>query len=369
MQGDELTVSATECVRLTGISRERLRTWERRHGFPVPARAAAGRRRYQLADVAAMISVRRAVDGGVSVADAIERVRDSAGGGPDASALAAGLDEAPLPTIVVAGPRPLTVVYANRTARNRQETPEAGAAIEGDLADQLARAFASAGPLQFDRPSWSEGGVPVPCVAAPIDGGNAAPLVALYDIETAGAQDDRATTVAARSELERARDDLAERDTALDVADEVAGALRVNTGVEAIVASLDVVLRRLGAVDGALAPYMAGQVVVGRSVRGLLGPEMLTVAAHPGLAHAVREGEIASLHPAAAAGLELPENMGALVVPATCAGEPLAVLLLVFDGTPVVGSGALRALALLGTAFGLALMQERLLTDEPGGGR
>ena len=53
-------------------------------------------------------------------------------------------------------------------------------------------------------------------------------------------------------------------------------------------------------------------------------------------------------------------------MPATCAGEPLGVLLVVFDGEPALGSGALRALATLGTALGLALMQERLLTDEPG---
>jgi len=129
------------------------------------------------------------------------------------------------------------------------------------------------------------------------------------------------------------------------------------------------VLRRLGAVDVALAPYMAGQVVLGRSARGMLGPDMLTVAAHPDLATAVRDGEIATLAPQAAAGLEIPEGLGALVVPATCAGEPLGVLLVVFEGEPALGSGALRALATLGTALGLALMQERLLTDEPGSGR
>ncbi len=140
-------------------------------------------------------------------------------------------------------------------------------------------------------------------------------------------------------------------------------------GVEAIVASTELLLRRLGAVDAALAPYMAGQIVVGRSSRGLLGPEMLTVAAHPDLARAVRDGEIVALAPEAATGLEVPEGLGALLVPATCAGEPLAILLVLFDGTPAPASGALRTLSLIGTALGLALMHERLLTDEPGAGR
>ena len=364
----ELTVSATECARLTGISRERLRTWERRHGFPVPARTAGGRRRYALADVAAMISVRRAVDGGVPVTEAIARVGDRGSGAP-AAALAAGLDEAPLPTLVIAGPRPLTIVFANRAARSRGETPPAGSELGGELAEQVARAFAASGPVQFERSPWSGDGVPVACVATAIDGAPGAALVALYDIETATTQEARGAAATARSELARLETDLAERDAALDLSAEVAGALRAYAGVEAIVASVELVLRRLGAVDVALAPYMAGQVVLGRSARGMLGPDMLTVAAHPDLATAVRDGEIATLAPEAAAGLEIPEGLGALVVPATCAGEPLGLLLLVFEGEPALGSGALRALATLGTALGLALMQERLLTDEPGGGR
>ena len=124
-----------------------------------------------------------------------------------------------------------------------------------------------------------------------------------------------------------------------------------------------------GALDGALAPYMAGQIVIGRSVRGLLGPDMVTVAAHSGLARVVRDGEVAVLDPAEAGELGLPDGLGAVLVPATCAGEPLGVLILVFDGHPRLGAGTLRILTLIGTALGLALMQERLLVDEPGAGR
>src|ERR671931_195801 len=43
---DGQTLSATRFAQLTGMSRERLRTWERRYGFPEPRRGGPGARRY-----------------------------------------------------------------------------------------------------------------------------------------------------------------------------------------------------------------------------------------------------------------------------------------------------------------------------------
>src|SRR6195952_6005146 len=54
------TVSATRFSQLTGVSRERLRTWERRHGFPQPVRVGSGPRRYAIADTARVLAVRHA---------------------------------------------------------------------------------------------------------------------------------------------------------------------------------------------------------------------------------------------------------------------------------------------------------------------
>ena len=268
----------------------------------------------------------------------------------------------PLPTLVIAGPVPATIVYANRAARARAETPAMNSVVSGDLDQQITAAFANGEPTRFDRPSWSEDGVPVTCLAVPIDAGSGPALIALYDVEAGEVQDQRASAAAVQTELERIGRDLEERDAALDLGHEVAQALRQQAGVEAIIDSVELILRRLGAVDVALAPYMTGQIVIGRSARGMLGPEMLTVAAVPDVAWVIREGEIATVTPEAARALQIPEGLGALIVPATCAGEPLAVLLLLFDGEPALGSGALRALEILGTALGLALMQERLLT-------
>ena len=65
------TVSATRFAALTGVSRERLRTWERRYGFPVPHRTDAGPRRYALEDVQRVVAVRRAAEAGVPIPRAI----------------------------------------------------------------------------------------------------------------------------------------------------------------------------------------------------------------------------------------------------------------------------------------------------------
>ena len=361
-------MSATECARLTGLSRERLRTWERRHGFPVPVRATPAARRYAVADIGILVSARRAADAGVPVRDAIARAREAAPAAPGQDALAAAFDGAPQPAVVIAGPARPTIVHVNRAARGRRETPTPGTPLGGELAARVQDAFAGTGSPRFDRPPWSEGGLTVPCMAVPI-GDAGIPMLVLHDLETGDEQGDSAAAAAALTDLEAARADLEERDAALDVAARAAELLQVRSGVEALVACIDTVHRALGAIDGALAPYMAGQIVIGRSVRGLLGPDMVTVAAHPSLARVVRDGVIAMLDPSEAGDLGLPDGLGVALVPATCAGEPLGVLVLIFEGRPQVGVGTRRVLALIGTALGLALMQERLLTDETGAGR
>ncbi len=367
MEGADPTISATEFARLTGLSRERLRTWERRHGFPVPVRSGAGRRRYALADAAPLIAARRAADAGVPVAAALTQARAAAQGAEvTTDVLVRAFEEAPLESLVVSGPSPVTVLYANRAAREAHGTPVVGDDIDGEPGDRIAAAFAASGPSRFERLPWQPGDVAAPCLAVPLQSAEAAaPLLVLYELEPAGSRTERAAARAVEEHLEETSDELAERETALALADEVVELLRDRPGVAAITASADLLLRRLDIVDVAVAPYMTGQIVLGRSSRGLLGPDMVTVAAHRQLADAVRDGEIAALAPPDAAALGAPEGLGALIVPAICAGEALAVLVLLFDDTPVVGDGLLRTLRLIATTLGLALMQERFLGDEP----
>ncbi|MBQ0841891.1 MAG: MerR family transcriptional regulator, partial [Paraperlucidibaca sp.] len=57
-----LPINAVE--RETGVSKELLRMWERRYGFPAPQRDVQGDRIYPLAQVAKLRLLRRLIDNG-----------------------------------------------------------------------------------------------------------------------------------------------------------------------------------------------------------------------------------------------------------------------------------------------------------------
>lgn len=60
---DGLSIAAVE--RETGISKDALRVWERRYGFPLPARNAFGERVYPAAQVGRLRMIRRLMDQGL----------------------------------------------------------------------------------------------------------------------------------------------------------------------------------------------------------------------------------------------------------------------------------------------------------------
>lgn len=63
MKPTMLSISAAE--RETGLSKETLRVWERRYGFPLPARDAQGERSYPLSQIEKLRIVKRLVDAGL----------------------------------------------------------------------------------------------------------------------------------------------------------------------------------------------------------------------------------------------------------------------------------------------------------------
>ena len=58
-----LSIAAVE--RETGISKDALRVWERRYGFPMPTRNAFGERVYPAAQVGRLRMIRRLMDQGM----------------------------------------------------------------------------------------------------------------------------------------------------------------------------------------------------------------------------------------------------------------------------------------------------------------
>ena len=179
------TLSATRFAALTGVSRERLRTWERRHGFPAPRRVGRGPRRYAVEDVPRVVAVRHAAAEGVPIPEAIARAR-AVGDGPAALGdmpLAALVEDLPTPVVVVSGPAPMRIAYVNGAVRALPGAPAAGAVLPEAVAGfagsvavgALERMFATeAAATEVHHPAW--GGArqahdaiePVPPAADPV---------------------------------------------------------------------------------------------------------------------------------------------------------------------------------------------------------
>jgi GAF domain-containing protein len=121
-----------------------------------------------------------------------------------------------------------------------------------------------------------------------------------------------------------------------------------------------VLVRRLGAVDAAIAPYMTGSLVLGRSARGLLGPEMVTVTRFADLADALRDGETTWVGEAAATAFGAPAGVALLVVPLMTAGEVLGSLLLLFDEPTELDASQNRLLRTISAVLAFALLREQV---------
>ncbi len=59
-----ITLSIAAVERDTGLSKDTLRVWERRYGFPAPGRDSLGERAYTLSEVEKLRIVKRLLDAG-----------------------------------------------------------------------------------------------------------------------------------------------------------------------------------------------------------------------------------------------------------------------------------------------------------------
>jgi DNA-binding transcriptional MerR regulator len=369
------TVTATRFAELTGLSRDRLRTWERRHGFPQPQRTDSGPRRYALSDVPRVVAVRRAAEAGVPLARAIAASEHTAPRRPPAAVLAAAAQDAPLPVATLSGPAPIRVEHVNAhlaaiagSPRPGEELAVALPAFYGSACLELLQAlFATEpGPVECEHPAWDgRTGATARSVLFRLPGPEAdrPPLVAMVGLEGEGERAAREALAAARREL----DDLRRREERhtrwLDALAALAREFRHEPGPGAMANGLDVVIRQTNAVDGALATYVAGQLVVPRSRRGLLDVAVLTVAGHPELARALRDGVPTWLAPAASATLGVPDGLHASGVPVLVAGETLGMLVFLFNEREPHDEQNRRLLAAVSAAMGFALLRDRLASE------
>ena len=373
-KGGQPTVSATRFAELTGVTRERLRTWERRHGFPDPQRDGRGPRRYAVDDVARVVAVRRAAESGIPLARAIARTPAES----TSTALGAGtftgvVDHAPVPVAVLSGPEPLRIEWTNGALRGHPGAPRAGeellAALPGFLgsacAQLLTQLFTSeAAPAETEHPAWD--GLPRHTTRSvlfrlPIEAGQR-PLVAMVGLEGDGERQTRAALADRERELAELQRTASRHSRWLDAIAQLSDRFRREPGAAAIDQGLDVVVRQVRAIDGAIAYYVSGQLMLTGSRRGLLAPAPVTVAAHPQLVECIASGDPAWLDATARAAVGVPRDLQASAVPIVVAGEPLGLLVLLFAEVEPHDPDNTRLLEAVSAAMGFALLRDRLTT-------
>jgi DNA-binding transcriptional MerR regulator len=366
------TVSATEFAELTGVSRERLRTWERRFDFPRPARVAHGPRRYQLADAARVVAVRRAAEQGVPLPRAIADASDAlATVEVSAATLAATAAVAPIPVVLVTGPEPLRVAYVNASLQMLDEAIAPATRLDvlpwflgSDLERTLHTLFAGdTAALECAHPAWTGSGAIERSVAYRLPAGpGEPPAVALVGIDRDEERRARRELGELQQELTRVRVREQRRQRWLALAASLAERFQRDTGEALLGATVDTLVRRLGAVDAGVALYVAGQLALGTTSRGLLGPHMVTVTRYDDLATLMQRSTPEWLAPATASAFGVHAGLHCLAVPIGVVGERLGVLLIVFDELAALDEDIRNVLTVVAAGLGFVVLRDRLVT-------
>jgi MerR family transcriptional regulator, light-induced transcriptional regulator len=371
------TVSATRFAEMTGVTRERLRTWERRFGFPEPVRVASGPRRYAMADAPRVVAVRFAAGAGTPLELAIAAARASEPlEAPAESAFRAAVELAPVPVALISGPEPLRMAWANGALRRIEGAPAPGEALgrlEGSGAGALMREHfvKDLAGREVEHPPWGGSvvgpggrGVMARSVMYRLAvGPGERPLIAVVGIETRGETKARAALARAEAELEALRYRGERHDRWLDALGALAAEFQHEPGTDVIASGLDVLIRQTQAVDVGLASYVSGRLELQGTRRGALGACALTVAAHPQVGRALRDVAGAWLDEPTARVLGVPEGLAAVGVPVAVGGELLGLLVMVFDEVEPLDDDNRRLLSAISAAVGFALLRDRLVRE------
>lgn len=353
-----VTISASEMVRLSGVGRERLRTWERRHGFPTPVRCENNVRRYHAEDVRHVIAVSRAVDRGVPLVAAIEETLAAADAQPSLASLGAALDHAPTPAIAVAGPEPLTVIWANGPTLAAPEAP----AVGSELLDAVPT-FGAAAKSALQRLLIGDGAetgiithtdwvgtFPVErrsiAWRIPPQASQEAVVVLVQLPESAGAAGlpvppavDQASVWASATRDARRT-------------------LQQEGGVGSAQRALAELIRGTGGLDAFLATCHHGRLRTATSVRGTMPARTIDLPGDCDILRAVADGEIDWLSEATLRLLGAPSRSQAVLVPVISGGESIGAMMLLFPAELALPDLARELLLTLATTVGTVLQRE-----------
>jgi DNA-binding transcriptional MerR regulator len=365
-------VSATRFATITGVSRERLRTWERRYGFPRPLRVGRGPRRYELVDAARVVAVRRAAEQGVPLSDAIAASHETARTGVSATTLQAIPERLPTPVLLLSGPAPVRIEFLNPALAERIGSPAPGTEfmsiapwLPGSECESVLDAlFAGATRArECIHPAWSGFSSETArslLYVLPVEPGRA-PLVAMVELDAPDQRDLRSELGEVRADRDRLRELVERRDRWVIATAELAALFQRETGPALLQATAETIVRRLPPIDAGVAIYMGGELALGSSTRGLLGPCMVTVTAYADIAAVLRNGAPAWLGPSTAAAFGAPADVLLLAVPVAVVGETLGVVLMVMDEQRPIAGEVASLLTVLSAAIGFALLRDRLV--------
>ncbi|HEX5147184.1 MAG TPA: MerR family transcriptional regulator [Conexibacter sp.] len=376
------TVSATEFAELTGVSRERLRTWERRFGFPRPARVARGPRRYALADAARVVAVRRAAEQGVPLPRAIADAAGTPAVRLSGATLASVAIVSPIPVVLVSGPEPLAVAWVNAPLQALDGAIAPGAQLDAlpwfmgsDLERTLRTLFAGdTSMLECAHPSWTGGSALERSIAYRLPAGRREPpVVALVGIDRDEERRARRELGELQQELTRVRVREQRRQRWLALAASLAERFQRDAGEALLGTTVDTLVRRLGAVDAGVALYVAGQLALEATSRRLLGRHTVTVTRFDDLATLMQRNAPEWLAPATASAFGVHPGLHCLAVPIGVVGERLGVLLVVFDQLAALDEDIRHLLTVVAAGLGFTVLRDRLVgsaggDDEPGAG-
>ncbi len=371
------TVSATDFAELTGVSRERLRTWERRFDFPRPARVGRGPRRYALADAPRVVAVRRAAEQGVPLPRAIADAHGAPAAEVSLATLATVAAVAPIPVVLISGPEPLRVAYVNAPLQAVDGALATGARLDAlpwfmgsDLERTLHTLFAGdTAALECTHPSWA-GGVTIERSIAyrvPGDPGES-PTVALVGIDRDEERRARRELGELQQELTRVRVHEQRRQRWLALAASLAERFQRDAGEALLDATVDTLVRRLGAVDAGVALYVAGQLALSTTSRGLVGPHTVTVTRYDDLATLMQHSSPEWLAPATAGAFGVHAGLHCLALPIGVVGERLGVLLIVFDQLAELDEDIRHVLTVVAAGLGFTVLRDRLVASAQDGG-
>lgn len=354
----EATISTIEMSRLTGVGRERLRTWERRHGFPEPIRAENGIRRYRAADVRPILTVARLVERGIPLVAAIEQAKASQSHAADIdTTFGPALEHASAPMMAVTGPVPLTVLWVNAETAKVPEAPAPGDVLTDSVSQfgpvalsQLQRLMAAPDgtSIVIDHADWlSSFPAPTRSVAWRVSSqATSEPMVVMAQLpEDSG----RA--------FPRTNADGAVWSTAVAAATQT---LMHGSGLAAIQKALGEFAKQVGAMDAFLAIDHGGVLRAATSVRGTSAARDLAVRfADPGM-EALQAGEIDWLPDDLRRALGAMSRSAVLGVPLLAGGVLVGSAFLMFPQELALGDVARQQLSGLGLTLTLALQREKL---------